>query len=303
MLAIRILAYQTITKEDIQCFEEHYTIYLRDLKQLYPYSTVVPTQHLGTHIPQFLEQFGPATRFSENPAEMFIGMLQEIPTNWKFGELEYTLHREAVAASNLQALLLDPKLADALGEVGGVGWNATHSTTGTILNEDIFLHLTSLNMKRNRHPPTRHQLMCSKIQNDHVIYQPEVKSLRNSQVIYEEPDTRTYTPGQIESILLQSDKTGSPEPQLTFLVRPFNLLSDSDRTQDPYLNHPLIGAAGAQIAMLLYEDLAPGPPTLIEPKDVVSHIATCQYLDHKNVFQALCIVALSLNLVRVYSLQ
>lgn len=84
-IAIRILAYQSISSTDIQTFIHHYANYTNGLKFLYPYCSIIPTQHMGLHIPEFLTKLGPATRFNENPAEMFIGMLQDVPTNWKYG--------------------------------------------------------------------------------------------------------------------------------------------------------------------------------------------------------------------------
>ncbi|KDN33769.1 hypothetical protein RSAG8_13144, partial [Rhizoctonia solani AG-8 WAC10335] len=55
---------------------------------------------------------------SHGKIEMFIGMLQDIPTNWKFGELEPTIHREIITASNLQALLTQSEVMDAIAQVG-----------------------------------------------------------------------------------------------------------------------------------------------------------------------------------------
>jgi hypothetical protein len=85
-LAIRVLAYQSITHADISTFAHHYALYVNGLKALYPHCAITPVQHLGLHVPDFLSKLGPATRFNENPCEMFIGMLQDIPTNWKLGK-------------------------------------------------------------------------------------------------------------------------------------------------------------------------------------------------------------------------
>lgn len=85
-LAVRVLAYQSITNMEISTFAHHYSAYVNGLKELYPHCSITPVQHLGLHIPYFLEQLGPATRFNENPCEMFIGMLQDVPINWKFGK-------------------------------------------------------------------------------------------------------------------------------------------------------------------------------------------------------------------------
>ncbi|KAG9084185.1 hypothetical protein FRC06_004183 [Ceratobasidium sp. 370] len=85
MLTIRILSFQSLTELDVVAFEQHYSTYLQGLKRLYPSSTFVPVQHYGLHIPQFLRALGPSTRYSESTCEQFVGMFQNISTNFKFG--------------------------------------------------------------------------------------------------------------------------------------------------------------------------------------------------------------------------
>ncbi|KAG9097424.1 hypothetical protein FS749_006337 [Ceratobasidium sp. UAMH 11750] len=104
-VVVRILSYQSLTNHDILLFEYHYQQYVNDLKRLYPFNSVTPVQHLGLHIPYFLRKLGPTTRYSENTCEMFIGMLEEITTNSRIGQLEQTLHRELLMAANLKAMI------------------------------------------------------------------------------------------------------------------------------------------------------------------------------------------------------
>ncbi|EUC60721.1 transposase family Tnp2 protein [Rhizoctonia solani AG-3 Rhs1AP] len=86
MLAVRILAFQSLVESDILAFEHHYQTYLSQLAELYPYESRIPVQHLGLHLPAFLRALGPSTRYSESTCEMFNGLLQDISTNFKFGE-------------------------------------------------------------------------------------------------------------------------------------------------------------------------------------------------------------------------
>ncbi|KAG8794064.1 hypothetical protein FRC12_000660 [Ceratobasidium sp. 428] len=313
--AIRVISYQSISKPDIEMCSRHYMTYLGQLKSLYPHCSITPTQHLGLHIPHFLEILGPAPRFNENPSEMFIGMLQDIPMNWRFGELEYTLHKEFIAASNLQALLQQPQIASAIGDVGeavsdylearhpahtGVyakGWNVTHPSTVSLLNDEVYDPLVRFCSDRQAHPPTRRQFMCTKVQNGHVVYQPESVSLGNSQILFEVPETQEWAAGRIESIILQSDQTGSPHPpQLQFLVRRFKLLSAEDRIHDPYWSNSIIGANGSKTAAMFYDELESGLPTFLQAKDIAAHVVTYQYHDARKELSAPCIAVLSFNL-------
>ncbi|KAG8735077.1 hypothetical protein FRC10_011013 [Ceratobasidium sp. 414] len=117
-VAIRVLSFQTISESDVQAFEHYYAIYLNALKKLYPTCSVVPTQHSGLHIPYFLRCLGPGARFNENLAEMFIGMLQDFPTNWKLDDLGITIHNEFNMAADLQGLLQDKSILASIAEVG-----------------------------------------------------------------------------------------------------------------------------------------------------------------------------------------
>lgn len=86
VLAVRILAFQSLTESDISAFDTHYREYFGALTELYPHETVTYYQHTGLHIPMFLRLLGPSTRYSENTGEMFNQMLQDVNTNFKFGE-------------------------------------------------------------------------------------------------------------------------------------------------------------------------------------------------------------------------
>ncbi|QRV87067.1 Transposase family Tnp2 protein [Ceratobasidium sp. AG-Ba] len=85
VLCVRILAFQSLVESDIDAFEHHYHTYLDGLTKLYPYEKRTSVQHAGLHIPTFLRALGPSTRYSESTCEMFIGLLQDISTNFKFG--------------------------------------------------------------------------------------------------------------------------------------------------------------------------------------------------------------------------
>ncbi|KAG8794485.1 hypothetical protein FRC12_024091 [Ceratobasidium sp. 428] len=102
--------------------------------------------------------------------------------------------------------------------------------------------------------------------------------------------------GQIESILeeprgaVPTDST----PRITLLVRCFKPLNLADQFLDPFGQHPLIGIRGYQIAQLHYQELLP-TAFIIEPRDIVCHIATCDYHDADHKLSAPCVVVISLD--------
>ncbi|KAG9126562.1 hypothetical protein FRC07_002972 [Ceratobasidium sp. 392] len=271
-LAIRILSYQTTTKPDDQAFDHHYRTYLDTVKLIYPHCSITTVQHLGLHIPYFLRNLGPAARFNENPAEMFIGMLQDIPTNWKIGDLGVTLHNEFNMAADLQGLLKDPSVIQSLGIVGDS------------LTEYI----------RGRYPGRPNELLSGW----QTVHQGQPFRLDDAaHILFRSIASDSPIHGRIESILEEPRSavpTGST-PRITLLVRRFKPLNSADHFLDPYGQHPVIGIRGYQIAQLCYREFLP-TAFIIEPRDIVCHIATCDYHDADLKFLTPCVVVISLDL-------
>jgi hypothetical protein len=261
-LAIRVLAYQSITHTDISTIAHHYALYVSGLKTLYPHYSITPVQPLGLHVPEFLSRLGPATRFNENPCKMFIGMLQDITINWKLsefllcldisraihsderaGKLETTLHKELILVSNLQALLLEPSISTALGEVGSVtqdflasrfpgtsellcdSWVPTANSANPVpLGDELYDCILRAFLLCQKPKPARHQLPCSKIQYGHLIYQPRSFSAGNSNIVFEYPgiQNRLFA-GQIKSIFL-TPSNANCGPGIILVVRMTNIM-------------------------------------------------------------------------------
>lgn len=64
----------------------HTEQYLSGLRRLYPAQKIFPNNHLSLHIPRFLRLFGPPHAWWAFPYERFIGILQRLLTNSRFGK-------------------------------------------------------------------------------------------------------------------------------------------------------------------------------------------------------------------------
>lgn len=69
-------------RERILWHTEHY---LSGLRTLFPGVKIQPNDHLALHFPSFLELFGPPHGWWAFPTERFIGVLQRLGTNSRFG--------------------------------------------------------------------------------------------------------------------------------------------------------------------------------------------------------------------------
>lgn len=231
------------------------------------------------------------------------------------GDLELTLHREFVMASRLKGMIEQQTLRDFLGDFGLVvqdfldrhvpgqsivqSWKSTHSTRPILLQDAVHDMLTTWCQSRHMRPISRSLLECSKIQLGNVVYMPYTASTGNSHIMFCPPGKRAaMLPGRIDFILQEPLETkSSSEPQrILILVRSFQELEAKDAVRDPFRNHPIIGRHGADLARLYYsklgEDLC-----IIEPRDIVSHIAVCTYEDPEDAMRDDCIIILSLDLV------
>ncbi|KDN36453.1 hypothetical protein RSAG8_10845, partial [Rhizoctonia solani AG-8 WAC10335] len=304
MLAVRILSFQSLVESDIAAFEFHYGEYLRGLSQLYPYASRMPTQHLGLHIPAFLRALGPSTRFSESTCEMFIGMLQDIGTNFKFGDLEVTIHREFIMATRLKGLVEQDSFSSGLGQFGDIaqkylggkipgrvrsGWTTHRIASPTTSDSDISLILNTWATSQGMPSSPSQVYTCSSIQQGNVFYAPFTHSAGDSCVLVCHPSIVGPHPGRIDTIV--EDPQNS---RILLLIRPFLPLSADDSRFDPYQAHPLVGQDGAAIARLYYDEVA-SSAMVIEPKDIVAHVAVCNYYDSR-ISRGL-VAVLSLDLV------
>ncbi|KAI0082155.1 hypothetical protein K474DRAFT_1586297, partial [Panus rudis PR-1116 ss-1] len=112
--AINLAHKRCLSRADIKQYRMHMHHYLRGIRTLYPYADITPNQHLSLHLADVLERFGPVHAWRCFPFERYNGMLQDIPTNNKFGELEATIMKRFCIGQNLRALATVGEIHEAL---------------------------------------------------------------------------------------------------------------------------------------------------------------------------------------------
>ncbi|THH06094.1 hypothetical protein EW146_g9718 [Bondarzewia mesenterica] len=88
--------------------------YLRTLAKLLPHLNRRPNHHNALHLGKYLLLFSPVHSWWMFPFERVIGMLQQMNTNSKIGQLEVTMLQSFGAASNIKAFLQRPSCPPAL---------------------------------------------------------------------------------------------------------------------------------------------------------------------------------------------
>ncbi|KAG8699824.1 hypothetical protein FRC08_005087 [Ceratobasidium sp. 394] len=252
---------------------------------------------------------------------MFVGILEDISTNSRIGELEQTLHRELIMAANLKAMIekwnfsqiLDP-YAEIIGDildkrypgaqqVSSTSWHAKHNDNPMIMDEATFNVLST--WARNNHIQafTRRLHICEQLRRGHVVHQPFTQSRNNSGVLFRPRGTTRAVPGRIEAILQEPDDVMGvlPQPRIIVLARTFNPLTPDDAIKDPYRNNPIVGASRFNIMSLFYDVLDESHMHIIEPGDIVSHIAVCSFADPARIMLEPCVVIVDLDMKHIFS--
>lgn len=83
--AVKIAHLRVLTPKHINKYQTLMHRYLRALQQLYPHAPITSLQHMSLHLPDLMKRFGPVHAWRCFAFERYNGVLQNIPTNYKFG--------------------------------------------------------------------------------------------------------------------------------------------------------------------------------------------------------------------------
>lgn len=85
VLATKLIGMRVMTEGRSSEFRTVMLRYLQGVKELFPDQSLLPYHHMSLHFPRFLEDFGPTHGWRCFPFERYNYLLQQIPTNLKFG--------------------------------------------------------------------------------------------------------------------------------------------------------------------------------------------------------------------------
>lgn len=85
--AVKIATMRAINSADIALYDHHMKLYLAGFVKLYPASNITPYQHLALHFSTHLRRFGPTHSWRCFAFERYNGIIQQTPSNYKFGKI------------------------------------------------------------------------------------------------------------------------------------------------------------------------------------------------------------------------
>jgi len=112
--AINIASSRTTSREKASLYTKYMTEYLEGIRSLMPDYQFRPNHHMALHLPEYLLLYGPVHGWWTFPFERLIGLLQDIPSNFKNGQLEETIATSFVKSANLRALLTKSECPEAI---------------------------------------------------------------------------------------------------------------------------------------------------------------------------------------------
>ncbi|KAJ2917170.1 hypothetical protein MD484_g3226, partial [Candolleomyces efflorescens] len=105
--AVKIASMYSLDEDRIKKYEYHMHAYLTSLLQLYPGLQLTPYQHLSLHFGDQLRNFGPVHAWRCFVYERYNHLLQSVPTNQRFGDLERTIFKKFWGAQYIRVLYKD----------------------------------------------------------------------------------------------------------------------------------------------------------------------------------------------------
>ncbi|KAG9090717.1 hypothetical protein FRC06_000911 [Ceratobasidium sp. 370] len=144
---------------------------------------------------------------------------------------------------------------------------------------------------------SRRMHVCEQLGRGHVVYQPFRESRNNSGILFRPRSATAAVPGRIDAIL-QEPNEGDSQGRIILLVRKFNPLTPQDAAKDPYQNHSIVGASRFDTMSLFYDAVDSDRAHIIEPNDVVSHIAVCGFDSPTGTMSAPCVVIVNLDMLQ-----
>ncbi|KAG1885889.1 uncharacterized protein F5891DRAFT_1232191 [Suillus fuscotomentosus] len=295
--AVKVASMRTMTPARIASYNLHMDRYLKNVLELYPQINLTLNHHLSAHFGELLQRFGPTHAWRCWIFERINYMLQQIPTNKKFDELEKTMFENFCIAQSLRSLITSGQLPDVLSRFVDVFTKTFRDdrSRGTLISESrafkvkfsvkpdsMFSAIQRWKTKNNYEESlllgTTHSKPCSPVVKVH-------HSLEKDGILYK-PHT---TPGQTE-----------PQPASGTLLSAFNTSSDDDTHRlDPNPDHPgrireiLTHESQTLIIVDPFRALAPvdvhhdhyrtifydepdRSPVIISPTELMCHVALVQ---------------------------
>ncbi|KAJ2916077.1 hypothetical protein MD484_g4344, partial [Candolleomyces efflorescens] len=132
-----IICSHSTSNDEADRYLQHYILYRRSVKDIFPYSKSRPNHHYAMHNADLLKFWGPLIQVSEYPYETHNGTLQRIKTNNHLWELDFTMLRNICRRGRLAAIFERTATDLALNPLFSAATNIFQSFTNTSTSKNM----------------------------------------------------------------------------------------------------------------------------------------------------------------------
>ncbi|KAJ2936177.1 hypothetical protein H1R20_g917, partial [Candolleomyces eurysporus] len=315
--AVKLATMYTVSESRIEQYEVHIRRYIETLLELYPGTSLTPYQHLVLHFGRQLRMFGPVHAWRCFAFERFNYVLQNFPTNERFGDIEKTMFTKFCCTQNLKVLYNKEDLPEALHQLvdiyednyasdlrgtrlsdvfsdqqlfGKVDEKAIwQSKDFSVLADEDFAMLREWMAKH--HPEnqvySRHVVRRTAIHRFGHRFTTLHTSVDDSRVVFRQGEKAGWEVGSILGIFSHA-VVGGPAKQTWALIQPFEDLRPEDTVRDHWRSYPVIGGC-------LFRNRWASSAVLVDVSHIRCHFAWC-VLEVEGI-EGECLLALPLNKV------
>lgn len=258
--AVSLACMRTSTATRMTAYRHYMAIWVANLTLLHPDTSYRVNYHMAFHIYDFLQLFGPVRSWWCFPFERLIGILQRIPVNHKFGQLESTKLFSFIRSGKLKRWLWRADAPMVIKECCTFFDRAFDNN----LDESKFIPAQSAFQSV---PPVLHGIIKAKKvalrafhHADHTIFSRASTHLGNSLVMFYPGGDRSLhpCPGSIQYIIAHEDM------HVVYIVQ--RQMPVSLNTPDNFSVYPHFHAK-------LYSTMLSAQYEMVEPEWVMSHYA------------------------------
>lgn len=261
--ACSLMVRRSMTEEELELMQTCYKDHIEGLKENFP-GFMRPVHHMGFHIYDFIQLFGPVHNFWCFAGERLIGKIQKIPTNHIPGQFEHTLLHQYIKGVGFRRWLLRPNAPPLLRKCqelldkayGFAGYKASEAATSA---KKFPLELSRLLTSDERSRITlRNRIVADP--GDYVVKSTQMPGQGNSYICFHSLDDSEWQTGQIEYIYDMDGKT--------FVVVRRNTAPNLPTTTDAFKSFWSRGFQAKLVSTSFDDNLE-----IVEFSQIISHVA------------------------------
>ncbi|KAH9912870.1 uncharacterized protein B0H18DRAFT_960738 [Fomitopsis serialis] len=208
--------------------------------------------HNAMHIPEFLMHFGPMPGWWMFPFERVIGLLQQVNTNGKIGQMDRTMLDTFCAAANIKSFVQQEACPDALQRLRPLMESLLKADTrATVAGDEISNYLKFKELDKHYYEAMVSQQTAIKV--DLPDWTPGRRAIMHNRYTFSGLTYSKYVEGKAGGIIFFQPRTG--DAFIPGVIREIFAVAALDNSRPHLVGHMLLAVQRFQ----------PRPPSVVDP--------------------------------------